>query len=85
MFFLIDYDRPSGHLVRVESFATAERERAADARLELELALHRDGVIDREVVILEAANEQALRRTHRRYFEDLEGIAASMSGGPGHG
>ena len=27
--------------------------------------------IDREIVLLEAEDESALRRTHRRYFEDM--------------
>lgn len=78
MFFLIEYDRPSGRLVRVEPFAPADRGRAHEARLDLELTLNRAGVDDREVVILEAANEEGLRRTHRRYFEDLAGIVSSF-------
>lgn len=78
MFFLIEYDRPSERLVRVEAFAAADRSRAAAARLDLELALNRNGSNEREVVILEAASEQALRRTHRRYFEDLATIASSF-------
>jgi hypothetical protein len=41
-----------------------------NTRLELELELNRLGK-EREVVLLEAASEQALRLTHRRYFEDL--------------
>jgi hypothetical protein len=36
----------------------------------MELDLNSRGV-EREVVLLEAENEAALRRTHRRYFEDL--------------
>ena len=44
---------------------------AEGARLEMELDLNRRS-IDREVVILEAASEDAVRRTHRRYFENLE-------------
>jgi len=27
--------------------------------------------VEREVVLLEAVDQAALRRTHRRYFEDL--------------
>ena len=48
----------------------SERWKAQDARLELELNLNRLGT-KREVVILEAATEEDLRRTHRRYFESL--------------
>lgn len=76
MFFLIQYDRPSERLVRLEAFANVARERAEDTRLDLELALNRAG-IDHEVVVLEAADEEAVRRTHRRYFEDLAAIASS--------
>jgi hypothetical protein len=32
----------------------------------------------REVVLLEAIDEDALRRTHRRYFEDLSELAQSQ-------
>jgi hypothetical protein len=70
MLFLIDYDRSRGQIVTIETFDNSERQRAEDARLEKELALNRQG-IEREVVLLEAETEEALRRTHRRYFEDL--------------
>jgi hypothetical protein len=71
MLFLIEYDRDSGKMVTFRSFDDSERETAESARLELELELNRRGV-EREVVILEAATEQAVRRTHRRYFENLQ-------------
>jgi predicted dinucleotide-utilizing enzyme len=71
MFFLIEYDRDRGQIVTFRSFDDAERELADRARLEMELDLNRRKV-DREVVILEAASEDAVRRTHRRYFENLE-------------
>ena len=71
MFFLIEYDRDSGQIVTFRSFADSEMELAGSARLAMELELNRRGV-EREVVILEAANEDAVRRTHRRYFENLE-------------
>ena len=76
MIHLIEYDRPSGRMVTFETFGETERLKAEDARLELELELHRRGV-KHEVVILEAASEAALRRTHRRYFESLSEIARS--------
>ena len=74
MLFLIEYDRPSGHIVTFRKFADSERQKAQDERLELELELNRQG-IKHEVVILGAASEEAVRRTHRRYFEDLAEIA----------
>jgi hypothetical protein len=51
--------------------------KAEDLRLDLELDLNRRG-IDHEVVLLEAASEAALRRTHRRYFETPSQIVESF-------
>jgi hypothetical protein len=74
MIFLIEYDRQLGVVVEVRRFPDAERPRAEEARLELELTLGRQRV-DREVVLLEALSEEVLRRTHRRYFEALSELA----------
>ena len=76
MIFLIEYDRRRGEIVTFKTFDDSERQNAEDARLELELDLNRLGT-EREVVILEAATEEALRRTHRRYFEDLAELVNS--------
>jgi hypothetical protein len=70
MLFLIQYDRSKGEIVSLREFERGESRSAEQARLEMELDLNRRRV-EREVVILEAENEQSLRRTHRRYFEDL--------------
>ena len=70
MLFLIEYDRTRGEIVTFREFEGEESRSAEQARLEMELDLNRRGV-EREVVLLEAENEQALRRTHRRYFESL--------------
>ena len=70
MIFLIEYDRSNGRIVTLGTYEDSERGEAEDSRLELELSLNKKGV-EREVVLLEAATEEALRRTHRRYFEDL--------------
>jgi len=70
MLFLIGYDRSHGQIVTLKTFADSERQKAEDSRLEMELELNRRG-IEREVVLLEAETEEALRRTHRRYFEAL--------------
>ena len=70
MLFLIEYDRSKGTIASFTSFGEGESQSAEQARLEMELDLNRRG-IEREVVLLEAENEEALRRTHRRYFEDL--------------
>ena len=74
MFFLIQYDRRSGQLITFERFMKFERSKAEEVRLAMELKLLAEGV-EREVVMLEAASEEALRKTHRRYFESLETLA----------
>jgi hypothetical protein len=74
MLFLIEYDRPIGKIISLITFEDLERQHAEDSRLVLELALNRSG-IEREVVLLQAKDEAALRRTHRRYFEDITELA----------
>jgi hypothetical protein len=64
------YARDQGRLVTFKAFGSGDSTAAETARLELELDLNRRG-IEHEVVLLEADNEEALRRTHRRYFESL--------------
>lgn len=78
MIFLIEYDRSRGEIITFEQFDDSERRVAEDARLELEIRLNRDNV-DHEVVLLEADSEEALRRTHRRYFESLAELATPSS------
>ena len=73
MIFLIEYDRTNGRLVNLIQFADSERQKAEGCRLELELSLKHER-IEREVVLLDAASEDALRLTHRRYFEDIRGL-----------
>ena len=73
MIFLIEYNRSEGSIVTFQSFDDSQRRKAENVRLEMELDLSRKGV-GYEVVLLEAENENALRRTHRRYFEDLRQI-----------
>ncbi|MFA6239763.1 MAG: hypothetical protein WC655_02465 [Candidatus Hydrogenedentales bacterium] len=77
MYFLIDYDRSTGHS-DIRPFADGQKREADEARLELELHYHRLGV-DREVVLLDAASEVALRKTHARYFEKIESLAKSLA------
>jgi hypothetical protein len=78
MIFLIEYDRRRGRLVSLRSFDESKRLGAENARLDLELRLNKLG-IKREVVLLEAVNEDALRRTHRRYFETLAELSHPQS------
>lgn len=78
MIFLIEYNRKEGHIVGIRGFSDSEREKAQTARLQLELKLNGLGT-KHEVVVLEAANKKALRRTHRRYFENLSDLAILSS------
>ena len=79
MLFLIEYNRPNGQIIQLVKFDDSERSKAESSRLKVELELSRRK-IDHEVVLLEAASEKALRRTHRRYFEDATQIAATATG-----
>lgn len=76
MIFLLDYDRTAGHLVSLKVYRKDQLLEAQNAALQLELDLR---VVEpsREVVLLEAEDERALRRTHARYFEDLSQLAES--------
>jgi hypothetical protein len=74
--FLIVYDRLSGRLETLKPYDGSDRRTAEQERLQTEIDLLRQGK-PREVVLLDAASEEALRRTHRRYFEDVGQIVAS--------
>lgn len=79
MLFLIEYHRKLGTIVTMREFDDSERRNAEDSRLEMELELIRRG-IEHEVVLLDASSEEALQRTHRRYFEDLAELMKSPHG-----
>lgn len=74
MHFLVEYDRQKGQLINLRRYTGDDITRVQDDRLETELA-HLRACRDIEVVLLEAENEEALRRTHRRYFEQLRELA----------
>jgi hypothetical protein len=78
MIFLIEYNRSEGRIVTFRDFADSQRREAEDLRLNIELVLNHKGV-GHEVVLLEAENKDALRRTHQRYFKDLREILSSSS------
>ena len=77
MIFLIEYNRRRGQIVNFEMFDDTDRQKAEEARFEMEIKLNRVG-IEHEVILLEAETEEALRRTHRRYFEDLTQLATAQ-------
>ena len=74
MIFLIEYNRRKGSLVTFKRFKDSQRKKAQEERFNLELDL-KHKKINHEVVLLEAAKESMIRRTHRRYFESLAQIA----------
>jgi hypothetical protein len=75
MWFVLEYDRRAGAVVSLTTYADGERFQAEEARLVRELALNGEGE-GREVVLLQAGSEEALRKTHRRYFEGLATLTA---------
>ena len=74
MLFLIEYDRVRELLISLQSFDGDDSMKAQQTRLALEIDLNHKSV-RHEVVLLEASDEKALRRTHRRYFENLKELA----------
>lgn len=79
MLFLIEYDRLRGEIVSMTTYANEQREHADEARLQMELRLRREAA-KREVVIMEAADVDALRKTHARYFKSAQALAPSPPG-----
>ncbi|HKQ61718.1 MAG TPA: hypothetical protein VJS92_10520 [Candidatus Polarisedimenticolaceae bacterium] len=77
MIFLVEYDRKQGQLLRLDTFDDSGRLKAEEARHTLEQELQRRGV-QHEVVLLEAASEEALRKTHRRYFATATELARAV-------
>lgn len=72
-YFLLAYDRPRGEILSEDEFATWQDGMAA--RFAAERAY-----VDRpdiEVVLLGAESRDALRKTHRRYFETIGEMIAS--------
>jgi hypothetical protein len=82
MIFLIEYNRSEGRIVTFRNFDNSQRREAEDSRLELEVD-DNGKKLHREVVLLEAESEAALRLTHRRYFEDLRQMLENNGGRTG--
>lgn len=73
--FLLVYDQRAGHLLRMDSYKTSAEAMRARFRAE-------DGYRERagiEVVALSAASEDDLKKTHARYFTNLQDLAAQLS------
>jgi hypothetical protein len=72
MIFLIDHERQTGRTLCFKTYTDLERRSAQQDRLRIELDLNRQGLLmQREVLLLEARDEKAIRRTHPRYFMNL--------------
>lgn len=84
MIFLIEYDRQKGTIITFVSFSDLEKKTAESRRISLEVERHHEGGAT-EIVLLEAASEAALRRTHRRYFEAVDELTAAPAANPRHG
>jgi hypothetical protein len=76
MFFVVDYDRKQGKIISLTSFSTNQREAAEDARLKIELQIDQ-AESNREIVLIEAKDEDNLRESHSRYFDDFEALVAA--------
>lgn len=81
MIFLIEYNRTEGKIVTYLNFDDSQRLMAEEERLRIELILNRERK-DHEVVLLEATSKEELRKTHRRYFGDLEIMKDPGNGQP---
>lgn len=74
MIFLIEYSRENGRIVHLFEFKDSEQADAENARLNLELKIV-NRKIQHEIVLLQAQTLDALKQTHRRYFENLAELA----------
>ena len=61
----------------MKTYDDTDVEAANEARLAMELDLNQRGLAH-EVVVLQASSEEALRRTHARYFEGLETLYSRL-------
>lgn len=75
MIFLINYNRQTSTLESITEFSDENRKMAEEARLTMEIKNIGRGTT-REIVLLEALTKDALRHTHRRYFETLRQLTS---------
>jgi hypothetical protein len=75
--FVIAYDKSTQTLLSIDHFPASARRRADARRLELESA-HRDRLLEVEVSMLEAPSQQALLKTHSRYFQSASQLARAQ-------
>ena len=80
MIFLIEYNKETGEVVDLRRFQDSDRSLAQKERLKTELDLNRRGM-KREVVLLEAADYDALLKTHNRYFSTVRELTTASGRG----
>jgi len=78
--FLLEYEPKTGMIVSLTQYSEHERDAAMKQRLRLEKANALAGR-EREVALLEAVTESALRATHSRYFKSVKELADAASPG----
>jgi hypothetical protein len=69
--FLLVFDRTKGELLKITPYSS--RSRAMRARFDAERLHQAEPWV--EVVVLNGTSEEAVRRTHSRYFNDAREIA----------
>jgi len=72
--FLLVYDQAAGRVLHIQEFADADRGAALDRRFELEREHAADPNL--EIIVLSAADREALEATHARYFKDVQELAS---------
>jgi hypothetical protein len=75
-FFLIVYDKSVGEVIKLREYGEAERAQALQDRFRHERANRSNPAI--EVVLLGGESEQAVRKTHSRYFKTTYELAADL-------
>lgn len=71
MYFLIEYSRKEGKLIKIKEFQSVLD--AKTAKLESDIKSLENNLTS-EVVILEAESIEALKKSHGRYFGDIRSI-----------
>ena len=75
-YFLLIYDQRRGVLEALEEFPEAAADAALARRFELERDHREESGV--EVVLLGAPSQDALRKTHARYFKTVRELAADL-------
>jgi hypothetical protein len=75
--FLLVYRRSLGELLSIEDLGSIDPTAAMRKRFDVEMRWRRDR--DVEVVVLSAPSQDALKRTHSRYFRTSRELAAAFA------